>query len=69
MPQSDRWLPASEKGTLAHAIMEDYCNTVFLNKAPEEIPSQVEEELLEKELHGYSEYKKKVKYRLIPFIW
>ena len=28
-----------------------------------------EEELLEKELHGYSEYKKKVKYRLIPFIW
>ncbi|MBQ3527016.1 MAG: isoprenylcysteine carboxylmethyltransferase family protein [Clostridia bacterium] len=28
-----------------------------------------EEELLEKELRGYSEYKKKVKYRLIPFIW
>ena len=28
-----------------------------------------EEEILEKELHGYSEYKKKVKYRLIPFIW
>lgn len=28
-----------------------------------------EEELLEKELNGYSEYKKKVKYRLIPFIW
>lgn len=28
-----------------------------------------EEELLEKELAGYSEYKKKVKYRLIPFIW
>ena len=28
-----------------------------------------EEELLEKELQGYSEYKKKVKYRLIPFIW
>ena len=28
-----------------------------------------EEELLEKELDGYSEYKKKVKFRLIPFIW
>lgn len=28
-----------------------------------------EEEFLEKELNGYSEYKKKVKYRLIPFIW
>ena len=25
--------------------------------------------LLEKELDGYIEYKKKVKYRLIPFIW
>lgn len=28
-----------------------------------------EEKLLEKELEGYTEYKKKVKYRLIPFIW
>ncbi|MBE5928094.1 MAG: isoprenylcysteine carboxylmethyltransferase family protein [Lachnospiraceae bacterium] len=28
-----------------------------------------EEEFLEKELDGYSEYKQKVKYRLIPFIW
>lgn len=28
-----------------------------------------EEELLEKELDGYIEYKIKVKYRLIPFIW
>lgn len=28
-----------------------------------------EEELLTKELVGYSEYKNKVKYRLIPFIW
>jgi protein-S-isoprenylcysteine O-methyltransferase Ste14 len=28
-----------------------------------------EEEFLEKELPGYSEYKQKVKYRLIPFIW
>ena len=28
-----------------------------------------EEELLTKELPGYAEYKKKVKYRIIPFIW
>ena len=28
-----------------------------------------EEALLEKELYGYKEYKNKVKYRLIPFIW
>ena len=28
-----------------------------------------EEEFLEKELDGYGEYKQKVKYRLIPFIW
>lgn len=28
-----------------------------------------EEKVLEKELDGYIEYKKRVKYRLIPFIW
>ena len=28
-----------------------------------------EEKFLEKELNGYTEYKQKVKYRLIPFIW
>ena len=28
-----------------------------------------EEELLSRELKGYNEYKQKVKYRLIPFIW
>lgn len=28
-----------------------------------------EEEVLEKELDGYLEYKQKVKYRLIPFVW
>ncbi len=28
-----------------------------------------EEEFLEKELKGYSEYKQKVKFRLLPFIW
>ena len=28
-----------------------------------------EEEVLEQELKGYTEYKQKVKYRLIPFVW
>lgn len=28
-----------------------------------------EEALLEKELEGYGEYKKKVKYRMLPFVW
>ena len=28
-----------------------------------------EEKVLEKELQGYKEYKKKIKYRLIPYIW
>jgi protein-S-isoprenylcysteine O-methyltransferase Ste14 len=28
-----------------------------------------EEAALEKELPGYSEYKQKTKYRLIPFVW
>lgn len=28
-----------------------------------------EEKLLTRELPGYAEYKKKVKYRLLPFIW
>lgn len=28
-----------------------------------------EEEVLEKDLDGYAEYKKKVKYKIIPFVW
>lgn len=28
-----------------------------------------EEELLTRELPGYAEYKQKVKYRILPFIW
>ena len=28
-----------------------------------------EEKVLEKDLKGYTEYKKKVKYKVIPFIW
>ena len=28
-----------------------------------------EENMLVNELEGYEEYKKKVKYRLVPFVW
>ena len=28
-----------------------------------------EEQVLEKGLEGYSEYKKRVKYKVIPFVW
>ena len=28
-----------------------------------------EEKVLEKQLQGYTEYKKNVKYKLIPYIW
>ena len=28
-----------------------------------------EEKVLEKELKGYKEYKKRAKYKLIPFVW
>ena len=33
------------------------------------LDSSREEKVLENQLEGYIEYKKKVKYRLIPFIW
>ena len=33
------------------------------------IKRRYEEKVLVIELNGYSEYKKKVKYRIIPFIW
>jgi len=28
-----------------------------------------EEEVLDKELEGYSEYRRKIRYRLVPYIW
>ena len=30
---------------------------------------QGQEQVLEEELKGYTEYKSKVKYRLLPFVW
>ena len=36
----------------------DYCKNLIADK-----------KVLERDLKGYIDYKKKVKYRLIPFIW
>ena len=33
------------------------------------IRTELEDEMLKKGLSGYEEYSKKVKYRLIPFVW
>ena len=33
------------------------------------VKTSVEDQFLEKELSGYTEYQKKVRYRLIPFLW
>lgn len=43
----------------------------FNGKHPVIIAKRIrkEEALLEKELEGYAAYKKKVKYKVIPFIW
>ena len=46
LPKADGWLPASEKGTLAHGVMEDYCREIFLEKDASEIPTMVDEEKL-----------------------
>ena len=46
-PKPDTWLQANEKGTLAHGIMEDYCNEVFLGKEPAEIPAMIQEAFFE----------------------
>ena len=47
-----------------------YAFLVFLTYPPIIIKRiKDEEELLGKELEGYTEYKQKVKYRLIPFVW
>ncbi len=47
-----------------------YSFLIFLSYPPIIVKRiQKEEEFLEKELVGYQEYKAKVKYRLIPFLW
>ncbi|MBQ6835653.1 MAG: isoprenylcysteine carboxylmethyltransferase family protein [Clostridia bacterium] len=52
-------------------ILGSYISFVVFLMYPYIISKRIknEEEVLEKELKGYSEYKKKVKYRIIPWIW
>ena len=52
-------------------VLGSACSFVIFLAYPRLIIKRLknEEEFLEKELKGYSEYKAKVKYRLIPFIW
>lgn len=50
--------PSKEVWLLSHAI-----SVVII------IRTELEDEMLKKGLSGYEEYSKKVKYRLIPFIW
>ena len=51
----------SKKQNLKKAIVE-ICKEY-------ELPILNEEKILEEKLVGYKEYKDKVKYRLLPFIW
>ncbi len=46
-------------------------NFVWSKNKPKEYDKYVKNEnkVLEKELIGYADYKKKVKYKVIPFIW
>ena len=52
-------------------ILGSFLSLVFLLPYPFVIVVRIknEEEVLERELGGYSEYKKRVRYRLIPFVW
>jgi len=52
-------------------ILDSFISLLFFLPYPVLIAFRIksEEELLERELQGYSDYKKHVKYKLIPFIW
>jgi len=52
-------------------ILGSYISFVVFLMYPYIISKRIknEEEVLEKELRGYAEYKKKVKYRMIPWVW
>ena len=45
--------------SISDTKLADFIRTVIKN----------EEAVLEKELNGYAEYKNKVKYKIIPYIW
>lgn len=42
---------------------------IIFTLIPVFIRTYLEDETLKKELTGYTEYSKKVRYRIIPFIW
>jgi len=52
-------------------ILGSWISFIIMLSYPAVIIARIKDEelLLEKELHGYKEYKNKVKYRLIPFVW
>ena len=52
-------------------ILGSFLSLVFLLPYPFVIVVRIknEEDVLERELDGYAEYKKRVKYKLIPFVW
>ena len=52
-------------------ILGSFLSLVFLLPYPFVIVVRIknEEDVLERELDGYAEYKKRVRYRLIPFVW
>ena len=52
-------------------VLGSICSFVIFLTYPLIIAKRIkgEEKLLEKELSGYCEYKQKVKYRIIPFVW
>lgn len=43
-PLTDKWLSAAEKGTLTHAILEQYINQWFVGKDRSKIPTKFKEE-------------------------
>ncbi len=52
-------------------ILGSFISLVFFLPYPIVIAARIknEEEILERELEGYGDYKKRVRYRLVPFIW
>ena len=52
-------------------VLGSLCSFVIFLAYPFIIAKRIkgEEKFLERELVGYREYKQKVRYRLIPFIW
>ena len=41
---TEQWLSAADKGTLAHEILEQYCNRWFVKKTPAEVTKEIQEQ-------------------------